>query len=269
MNAAPHDTRTGAEIGRRAKLELRFVRRGGRTVLAHAYAEPPFRVGRCFDEGDGVHLILASSAPGIFPGDRFEQSVVVEAGARVRLTSQSSLQVHPGPAASPAVVESRYEVQAGATLSCGWHPTIPFPAADFAQRIVVDVAGDGRLRWSDAMMSGRESRGERWQFGRLAHELRLNRDGALQYLERYAIEPECDAPDARWAAGAANYFGTMFAFGHGHNRTSVDALQSQLETSGNVDAVADLLTGDLLLVRLMASHGVPFHSARASVADWW
>ena len=44
-----------------------------------------------------LHLILASSAPGIFGGDRFEQHDPPRARRAVRLTSQSALQVHPSP----------------------------------------------------------------------------------------------------------------------------------------------------------------------------
>lgn len=41
-------------------------------------------------------MIMASSAPGIFGGDRFQQRIRLEPGARVRLTSQSALHVpHP------------------------------------------------------------------------------------------------------------------------------------------------------------------------------
>ena len=58
---------------RAARAGVRGAQRGG-TVLAHAYAEPPLRVGRALRRRrGGVHVILASSAPGIFGGDRFEQ----------------------------------------------------------------------------------------------------------------------------------------------------------------------------------------------------
>ena len=48
------DERSLSVVGRHARLELAFGYRNGRTVLAEAYAEPPFRVGRCFAEGEGV-----------------------------------------------------------------------------------------------------------------------------------------------------------------------------------------------------------------------
>src|SRR5262245_18831892 len=88
-----HDSRPVASVGRQARLHLRFACRAGRTTLVHAYAEPPFRVGRCFAAGDGVHMIMATTAPGVFGGDCLEQRIHLEAGTSVRLTSQSSLQV--------------------------------------------------------------------------------------------------------------------------------------------------------------------------------
>jgi urease accessory protein UreH len=76
-------------------------------VLAHAYAEPPFRVGRLLDAGPLgpsdragrlAHMILVCSGPGVFTGDRLEQRVRVERGARVLLVSQAALQLHPAAA---------------------------------------------------------------------------------------------------------------------------------------------------------------------------
>ena len=95
---ASTDVRSTCEVGRKARLELVFGCTDGKTVLTHGYAEPPLRIGRCLDGQRGLHLIMASSAPGIFGGDEYEQTIRVEAGAVVELTSQSALQVHPSPA---------------------------------------------------------------------------------------------------------------------------------------------------------------------------
>jgi urease accessory protein len=176
-------------VGRHARLELVFDYRGGRTVLAQAYAEPPFRVGGWFAEGDGLHMILTSSAPGVFGHDHLRQIVRVKRGARVRLTSQAATQVHPSLDGATAQLRSSYHVEAGAYLHCDWHPLIPFKEARIDQRIDVNIAGGGYLYWSDALMSGRQARDERWQFASLAHEIVVSRDGALEYLERYRICP--------------------------------------------------------------------------------
>ena len=69
----------------------------------------------------GCHVILASSSPGIFGGDVFEQHIVLEPGARVRLTSQSALQVHPGARGGAARLRTIFEVarRRGAAVSLG------------------------------------------------------------------------------------------------------------------------------------------------------
>jgi urease accessory protein len=261
------DVRATRDVGRRARLELRFEERGGRTVLTHAYAEPPFRVGRPFRFDAGLHLIVASSAPGIFGGDAFAQTIAVGEGARVRLTSQSSMQGHPSADGAAATLVSTYRVDAGGHLQCEWDPVIPFRAARLEQRIQLDLAEDATLFWSDAFMAGREARGERWAFAFLASELRLTRNGSLDYLERYAICPSERAVDSPWLAGAACYFGTALIANPMVDRAHAERLHTTLGGVAGVRAVADLLEEGLLLARLMAASGVGFHEARRLARD--
>ena len=232
-------------------------------MLADAYAEPPFRVGRSFPEGDGLHMIMASSSPGIFGGDCLEQTIVVESGARVRLTSQSALQVHPSADGAAATLRGRYVVEEGASLSCFWDPLIPFGGSRLDQRFDLDIARDSRLSWSDAFMAGREARGERWRFALLAHELRLTRGGTLAYLERFRIEPRGDELSNRWIASGACYFGTTLAVCDGIDASVGEGLHRQLEAQLDVSCAYDLLESGLSLVRLMSSEGPAFHRARA------
>ena len=111
---------TGARppsVGRHARLELVFGCRDGRTVLTHAYAEPPLRVGRCLRGGrrrctsSWPRRPRASSA-----ATALTQQIVVERGARVRLTSQSALQVHRSPSGDTARLSSTYRVEDDAEL---------------------------------------------------------------------------------------------------------------------------------------------------------
>src|SRR5689334_9345810 len=55
------DARKVASVGRSARLELSFGVRAGRTVLDHAYAEPPFRIGRAFDLHGAAYVIIVCS----------------------------------------------------------------------------------------------------------------------------------------------------------------------------------------------------------------
>ena len=266
--AARHrDERVLSVVGRHARLDLTFLYRGGRTILAHAYAEPPFRVGRCFAEGDGVHMILTSSAPGVFGHDHFQQTVRVGRGAHVRLTSQSALQAHPSPDGATAHLQSSYHVDDGAHLHCHWHPLIPFADARIEQRISVNIVGDGFLHWSDALMSGRRARGEHWQFASLAHEIAVSRDGSLEYLERYRIRPSELAVARPWAAGDASYLGTTLMTGRPIAPGVAERVHIELGHLVGLRAAADRLGDHVLLVRLIGASGATFHEARRWIRD--
>jgi len=235
--------------------------------LDAAYAEPPFRVGRWFAEGEGLYMILASSAPGAFGHDHLRQNVRIGRGARVRLTSQSAMQVHPSSDGGTTLLESSYHVEDGARLHCEWPPLIPFAEARIDQRFHLNFEGDASLYWSDALMSGRQARGERWQFTSLAHELSASRDGSLEYLERYRIQPSVLAVSRPWAASDASYLGTTLITGRPIEPDAPERLHLELGRIAGVRAAADRLGDRALLVRLLSPFGPAFHEARRWIRD--
>ncbi len=258
------DSRAPAVIGRRARLELVFEARHGRTVLAHAYAEPPFRIGRAFEIDDAAYLILVASGPGIFAGDTLQQSIHVGRGARVVLTSQSALQVHPSAAPAPARIHHVYEVDEGAELHCHWDPVIPFAASRLEQRFDLHIAGNSRLYWTDALMAGRVSRGEAWRFQSLAHELRLRVGASLAYLERYTLVPADRALERPWMVADATYLATALVHHPNATRETSDALHHHAAQLDGVRAGVDLVTAGLAVARFMGAKGGPFGRARTS-----
>jgi urease accessory protein UreH len=264
---AASDDRPSETVGRLARLELRFIRRNNRTVLAEAYAEPPFRVGRCFAEGDGIHLIMATTGPGIFGGDAFSQTVHVERGARVRLTSQSSMQVHPSADGQSAALHTTYVVDDEAELHCHWDPLIPFAASTLAQHVEVNLAPSAVLYWSDAFMSGRHGRGEHWAFATLANELRVSRAGLLEYLERYRLAPADGSLWQPWVAADACYFGTTLVSGPIVQTHEVEQAHGELARASGVLGAVDRLDDRLILARLTSADGPAFHNARIRLRD--
>lgn len=254
------DRRALASVGRTARLDLTFERRGLRTVLTRSYAEPPFRVGPTTDIDGAAYFILVCAGPGVFGGDDLQQFVHVGRGARVMLTSQSALQVHPSPSASSARVRQDYRVDEDGELVAEWDPVIPFADARFDQRIALDVAAGARLFWSDAFVAGRTGRGERWQFHALGHELRVRLAGALAYLERYRLTPRY-APARPWIAGGAHQFGTTIVAHPGATADAAAELHSRLALQA-VTAGVDSPQDGLLLARLASSSGAQFAAAR-------
>jgi urease accessory protein UreH len=256
------DCRTAAAIGRHARLELVFEARRGRTILAHSYAEPPFRVGRAFHVDDAAYLILGCTGPGVFAGDTLRQSVRVASGARVVLVSQSALQVHPSAAVEAASIDHHYVVGDDAELQCQWDPVIPFARSRLEQRFEIDLTASSRLCWGDAIMAGRVRRGEAWRFESLAHELRLNVAGALTYLERYALAPAVRPVEPTWIAGCARYFATALVHHDGATTGAAEALQST--TASGAVAGVDLIGPKTIVGRILAADGAAFARARAA-----
>jgi urease accessory protein UreH len=260
------DSRRASEIGRRARLELVFEARGGRTAIARAYAEPPFRIGRSFDVEGAAYVILVCSGPGVFAGDALDLSIRVRRGARVILASQSALQVHPSGASTPAMIRHRYVVEEDGELQAHWDPVIPFAGARLDQRFELQIDEPSRLYWSDALMSGRVDRAETWSFVCVAHELRLRVGTSLKYLERYTLQPYERSMMHPWVGGGMHYMATALTHHDGVMPETAELLQREIETGEDirVRAGVDLLEPRLVIGRLMASSGAPFASVRAS-----
>jgi len=253
------DARSAAAVGRHARLDLDLELRRGRTILAHAYAEPPFRVN-VFDCEGAAYVIIVCAGPGVFAGDSLHQVVRVRTGARVVLTSQAALQVHPG-AGPAAEIRHEYRVDGDAELHCHWDPVIPFAAASLSQRFDIDAAASSRLYWADALMAGRIGRGEAWQFAELAHELRLRSGGALKYLERFRVAPRSRALTAPWVGGTAGYFATTIVKHADAGADAAALLHQRLDTSSGHTAVDSLEPG-LIVARFAAADGARFAALR-------
>jgi urease accessory protein UreH len=268
MANAAIDGRAPSVVGRHARLELVFEYRSGRTVLAHAYTEPPFRITRSFDVDGAAYVILMSSAPGVFAGDCLRHRVTVGRGARALIHSQSALQVHPTDAPCAAEVHHDYHVDEDADLLCHWDPSIPFADARLVQRINVQLADSSRLYWSDGLMSGRVSRAETWKFQSIDHELRVRIGAALGYLERYRLMPETRHADRPWVAGSADFIGTTIVRHEAATPERLEAVQRRLDGAGVATAV-DLVDPalNLLVGRFMGASGVAWQRARAACRD--
>ena len=173
------------------------------------------------------------------------------------MTSQSALQVHPSAAPAPATIEHQYHVEEDGELRCEWDPVIPFACARLEQRFDLEIAPTGRVYWTDALMSGRVSRGETWRFESLAHELRIRVGSALAYLERYRLAPIDAAAHSTtirhpWIAAGMNYLATTIVHHAAATADAAEALQRQIGSRAGVRVGVDLVRPGFIAARLMA-----------------
>jgi urease accessory protein len=222
------------------------------------------RIGSTFAIGDAASLILVCAGPGVFAGDTLEQRVEAAVGARVLLTSQSALQAHPSNADAPARVTHNYRVEPDGELHCTWDPLIPFAGARVEQRFEIDLAPGARLFWSDALMCGRAGRGERWQFDRVGHELRVCVGGTLAYMERYGISPADRGVQRRWMMAHDDYAANAVVCHPAATQATAERLQQSLGAMA-VSGGVDLINDGVLVARLTSASGPAFAAARCAI----
>jgi urease accessory protein UreH len=157
--------------------------------------------------------------------------------------------------------DHRYVIEDDGELHCHWDPVIPFADASLVQQFDINLLSTSRLYWSDALMSGRTSRGERWRFRDVAHRLRLTVDGSLTYLERFTLAAADRDVMHPWMASQADYLGTTIVYHTQATADIADALQRELD-AGSAVAGVDLTAPRLLVARLLASRGPSFATAR-------
>jgi urease accessory protein len=237
-------------------------------VLAHAYAEPPYHVGTGYRVGRALALTIVCTGAGIFPGDDLCESIRVESGAQVLLTSQSALQAHAGRAAPCARLQQQYDVEPGGELHCQWDPLIPFAGARLVHEVDIRVGAGARLYWSDALMSGRVGRGESWACTAMAHQLTLAIDGSLAYLERYTLDPAWPRAPQPWIAGTTTFFGTALICHPSLADSDAESLQHALNALPDLHAGVDLTDTSFVVGRIAARHGAAFRQARTLMRAW-
>jgi urease accessory protein len=265
------DARRSHAIGRIARLELRFERRSGRTVLAHGYAEPPLRVGRVFEIDDAAYVMLVCAGPGVFGGDRLQCRISVGSGATVLMTSQSAMQVHPTAADANAVatIAITGSVEEDGELLCQWDPVIPFAASRLVQRVELAAHGNGRIYWSDGLMAGRLSRGEVWRFASVDHQLRCLVDGRLSYLERYHLAPTDQSLNHSFVAHNVEYIGTAIVRHQAATDDAVESIHRALDGTPGVSTAVDLVdpARGVAVGRCLGSSGPLWHEVRQRLGD--
>ena len=247
------------EVGCSGRLDLRFAERNGRTVIRDSYCEVPFKITRLLDcrNSSFAHLILMQCTAGIFGGDRLECTIHVESGARVRISQQAAMKVHPSQGRL-ALLSTSIRVEPDAELIFECEPVIPFAESRLNQKTMIDLAPGSRLVYWEALMAGRIGRNELWKFDELSSETRLETEGRPLFLDRFQLVPGRGAPCSQWEAGNATYVGTGIYFGPDAPGIA-ERLHQALPDSGS-----DSLTSNLAVARVVSASGPDFHRSRAT-----
>jgi len=176
-------------IGRDGALTLAFDRRGAQTILTERRFTLPFQVLEpvsLHDDGF-AYLTLLNPTGGLVGGDRLEANIILNAGARVCLTTPSATKVYRtlGP---PAVQRIGIRVDADAVIEYVPDHVIPYPGSAFHQYLQIELAERSRALIYDAFAVGRVARGERWAFKEFINRTAVTLNGRPIFLDRFELD---------------------------------------------------------------------------------
>ena len=178
--------------GWKAKLELGYIARPERTVLAHRSRRGPLAVQRAFyPEGPVCHSYILHPPGGVVGGDELLIDVSVDDDAQALLTTPGATKFYRSLGAK-ADQTQRFKIGKNACLE--WLPqeTIFFPGANAGLSTEIQLDADSAYIGWEVHCLGRPTNNEAFTSGKLLFSVDLKRKDQLLYKERLAIKSDED-----------------------------------------------------------------------------
>jgi len=214
MRASPN--RSGAlhttGAGWSATLELRYERRGERSVVTRSAHAGPLAVQKAlYPEGEAVCQSVVLHPPaGIVGGDRLEVRASIGAGAHAQLLTPGAARWYRS-AGTPATQRVVVAVEADARAE--WLPqeNIVFDGAMAQSELRVELAPGATWVGWEIFCLGRSCAGERFERGILRQRTEIVRGSVLQWLERGVVDSASRLVAAAPGLNGRSVFGTLLA----------------------------------------------------------
>lgn len=187
MSAVP-SVKVEPTSGWKARLELGYVKRPEKTVLAHRSRFGPLSVQRAFyPEGGVCHSYVLHPPGGVVGGDELLIEVSVGENAKALITTPGATKFYRSLGAL-AKQSQHLTVEQGGCLE--WLPqeTIFFPEANAALETTIQLAADARYIGWEVQCLGRPTNNETFESGKLLFSTDLRRDGQPLYKERLMVD---------------------------------------------------------------------------------
>ncbi|MGY8525041.1 urease accessory protein UreD [Paracidovorax citrulli] len=259
----------GSLSGWHASLQLRFVERGGRTVLAQRRHLGPLVVQKTlYPEGGICHAVVIHPPAGIAGGDTLQIDVEVGAGAHAVLATPGATKWYKS-LGRPARQTVRLSVEAGGRLD--WLPQENIVFDDARAQLdttLVLAPGASAIGW-DAVVLGRQASGERWARGALDIVTRIGSAPRTVWLEQGRFDAASPLRQSRAGLDGMPVFGTLWAVGPGATRELAETVAASLPYTGALRAGISCLEDrehPILLLRVLGAHIEP---VRRLLIDAW
>jgi urease accessory protein len=231
----PRQMRSGAP-GKRGVLEMRFERRGPRSVLARLHRRAPLLVQQAlyWDEAlPGLPCVYVITTSGcVLQGDRFAVSIDLAPGAMAHVTTQAATKIHSMDA-NHATQTQHFVLEEDSYLEYLPGVTIPHRHSRFATHTLATVAGSATLVTSEILMPGRKYHG----------------DGELFEYDLYSSTTTAERP------GVGELFTDRFVVDPAHDRVRGVGAMHRFDVLGTVVVVTPTACRDRIYDRVVSGDG--------------
>jgi urease accessory protein len=269
----PAQMRSGAP-GKHGVLQMRFARRGDRSVLAYLHRKAPLLAQQAlyWDEHlPGLPCVFMITTSGcVLQGDLMDVSISVGPEAMAHVTTQAAAKIHQMDA-NFAAQSMELDVAEHAYLEMLPGPVIPHRHSRFFTSTTAAVAATGTLLISEIVLPGRKhhGNGESFEYDVYSSELTITRpDGRALCTEKLVCEPPRD-PVRR--AGVMGEFDVLANVTLAAPPRLADAVLQR--TDAEIDADAGYMAG---ASRLPNDAGLAYkvlgretEQVRARVREFW
>lgn len=215
----------------------------------------------------GTHykdLVCINTSGGLTGGDRFSFDVTLEAGTKLRSTTQACEKIYRA-SADHATVSNTLRVSANASLH--WLPqeTIFFDSGALDRRLHVDLSAGSELIAFESFAFGRKAMGETEIAGSLRDSWRIHIDGRLAYAEEASLSGAISEKLQGFSSAGGNGV-TISGVVIGPNLVEKrERLRAELEEEGARSLYPGLVWGcslrrDVLVFRAIATDTLVFRT---------
>lgn len=195
----------------RARLELGFARRAGRTVISRRKHFGPLVVQKPFyPEGDVCHVYLLHPPGGVVGGDRLEIKAAVDQHAHALITTPASGKFYRS---NDTLATQSQHLTIASDAVMEWLPqeTILFSGSHVAMTTRVDVAEGANFIGWDILCLGRPASGEQYDLGQCRQAFEIWQGENPILIERALFKGGSDMLSAPWGMAGYSVTGTMIA----------------------------------------------------------
>lgn len=236
------DARRSWPRGQEGRLAIHAALIGDRTRLLSLRSQAPLQVLRAaYTESDlsGLAAVtICSPAGGVLQGDRLWIEVALDAGAQLRLETQSATRLYAMPESS-ATGRVSLKLGRGAFLEYVPDPLIPYAGASYRQESTWEVDESAILIAGEVVTAGREARGEKARYQRVALEIEARRPGG-KVLFRDACVLAPDADQQLGFLGGYTALGSLFVISSTFKAASFAELEAHEAVTRGYSGWSDL-----------------------------